>query len=165
MLPRVKQPAEVEEFVAYLKYPPAGQRGMAAGLGNTDFRGVNTVDYINFSNEEVLVIIQIETKEALSNLEALAGVAGVDVFFIGPDDLSIASGFAGQPNHPAMLEKRSQIIATAQRQQIIAGLPTSQAAAIPALVEQGIRLIAYASDVEFIYNGARQAVEALAGNQ
>jgi hypothetical protein len=71
---------------------------MASGLGNTDFRWVTTPEYIDFNNEELLVIVQIETAEAVANLEALVGVPGVDLFFIGPEDLSIALGLPGQ--HP-----------------------------------------------------------------
>jgi len=163
MLPRVERPAEAEAFVSYLKYPPAGRRGMAAGLGNTDFQWVNTQEYIDFINHEILVIIQIETQAAVENLEALAGVAGVDVLFIGPEDLSIALGFAGQPGHPQVAETIEKIVATADRHHIRPGIHTSDSAALPALRAQGMRLITYASDVEFIYTGAQQGVRALRG--
>lgn len=163
MLPRVKTPAEVEAFVSALKYPPVGRRGMAAGLGNTDFQGVSTQEYINFSNEETLVIIQIETREAVDNVEALAAVPGVDVFFVGPDDLSISLGFAGQSTHPHVQETISRVVTVANQSAIIAGIPTSQLEAISSLRERDFRLIAYGSDVEFIYNGARQGVQALRG--
>jgi 2-dehydro-3-deoxyglucarate aldolase/4-hydroxy-2-oxoheptanedioate aldolase len=136
---------------------------MASGLGNTDFQGVSTQEYINFSNEETLVIVQIETPEAVAQVEALAAVPGIDVFFIGPDDLSIALGWPGQSAHPQMQEIISQIVATAIRHQIFPGIPSGPAEAIPGLRDQGFRLLTYGSDVEFIYNGARQGVQALRG--
>jgi len=164
MLPRVEKPEEVEAFVSYLKYPPAGRRGMASGLGNTDFRWVTTPEYINFINDQILVIIQIENKEAVANLEALARVPGVDLFFIGPEDLSISLGLAGQQGHPQMKETISRIISTATEHQIFPGIHSSDPTALAAWSEQGIRCIAYASDIEFLYNGALQGVQALRGS-
>jgi 2-dehydro-3-deoxyglucarate aldolase/4-hydroxy-2-oxoheptanedioate aldolase len=165
MLPRVEKPEEAEAFVSYLKYPPAGRRGMASGLGNTDFQWVTTREYIEFINEEILVIIQIENKEAVANLEALANVPGIDVFFIGPEDLSISLGLAGQQNHPQVQETISQIIALASSRNIFPGIHSSDLTALASLREQGVRMINYASDIEFLYNGAVQGLQALRGNQ
>ena len=165
MLPRVREAAEVERFIDAIKYPPAGHRGMASGLGNTDFKWVTTPEYIDFSNEEILVIVQIETKEAVSNLDTLVQVPGVDVFFIGPEDLSISLNLTGQPRHPRLLETVQQVITTAKQHQIVPGIHSSDPTAIPTLLKQGIRLIAYASDVEFLYNGALQGAQILQESQ
>lgn len=163
MLPRVERAEEAAAFVSYLKYPPIGRRGMASGLGNTDFQWVTTPEYIDFINEEILVIIQIENKEAVANLEALATTPGVDVFFIGPEDLSISMGLPGQQNHPQVQETIQRIIATAQRHNIFPGIHSSDLTALASLREQGVRIINYASDIEFLYNGAVQGVRALQG--
>lgn len=165
MLPRVETPDQVRDFMAYLKYPPAGRRGMASGLGNTDFRWVTTPEYIAHANEETLIIIQIENSTAVANLTGLAQVPGVDVFFIGPEDLSISMGFAGQQGHPQVQETISQIIATTRQHNIAPGIHTSDLAAIGPLHEQGVRFIAYASDIEFIYNGAAQGAQTLKESQ
>jgi 4-hydroxy-2-oxoheptanedioate aldolase len=114
--------------------------------------------------EKFLVIIHIEIKEAVDNLEALAGLPGVDVFFIGPEDLSISLGLAGQQSHPQMKELISRIISTATERQIFPGIHSSDPTALSAWSEQGIRFIAYASDIEFLYNGALQGVQALRGS-
>lgn len=165
MLPRVETVQQARDFVAYLKYPPAGRRGMASGLGNTDFQWVTTPDYINFANQETLVIIQIESKEAVANLDALVAVPGVDVCFIGPEDLSISLGLAGQQGHPQVASTIGQIIATTSQAARWPGIHTSDPAAIGSWHEQGVRFIAYASDIEFLYNGARQGVQALQEKQ
>jgi 2-keto-3-deoxy-L-rhamnonate aldolase RhmA len=161
MLPRVEAAAQVEEFVSALKYPPAGCRGMASGLGNTDFRWVTTAEYIEFINDELLVIAQIETKRAVENLAALASAPGIDVFFIGPEDLSISLGYPGQQQHPQVIETIRHIVAAVQQAGATPGIHTSDLAALTALREQGVRFITYASDIEFVYTGARQAVQAL----
>jgi 2-keto-3-deoxy-L-rhamnonate aldolase RhmA len=134
---------------------------MAAGLGNTDFRWVTTAEYIDFINDELLVTAQIETKAAVENLEALARAPGIDVLFVGPEDLSISLGFPGQQQHVQVLETIQHILSTVQQMGVAPGIHTSDLAALAPLREQGVRFITYASDIEFVYNGARQAVEAL----
>jgi len=161
MLPRVETAAQAEEFIAFLKYPPLGRRGMASGMGNTDFRWVTTPEYIEFANQEILVIIQIENKTAVANLDTLVKVPGVDVFFIGPEDLSISLGFAGQQGHAHVQATIQGIIETTKQHAIAPGIHTSDVTAIGPLHQQGVRFIAYASDIEFIYNGAQQGVLAL----
>jgi 2-dehydro-3-deoxyglucarate aldolase/4-hydroxy-2-oxoheptanedioate aldolase len=165
MLPRVESAEQAREFVAYLKYPPAGRRGMASGMGNTDFQWVTTPEYIEHANQENLVIIQIENKEAVEHLDELTQVPGIDVFFIGPEDLSISMGYAGQPSAPAVQETISQVIRTTARTNIAPGIHTSDPQRIGPLHAQGVRFIAYASDIEFLYNGALQGVQALQEQQ
>jgi len=138
---------------------------MASGMGNTDFRWVTTPEYIEFANQETLVIIQIENKEAVANLAALVEVPGIDVCFIGPEDLSISLGLAGQQGHPHVGETIHQIITTTAQAKLWPGIHTSDPAAIGTWHEQGVRFIAYASDIEFLYNGARQGVQALQEKQ
>jgi 2-keto-3-deoxy-L-rhamnonate aldolase RhmA len=165
MLPRVEAPAQIEDFVAALKYPPDGRRGMSAGVGNTDFHWVTTPEYIAHANQETLVIIQIESQAAVARLDELAAVADVDVFFIGPEDLSISMGFAGQQSHPQVQQTIGQIIDVTARAQIFPGIHTSDAEAIGPLHDQGVRFIAYASDIEFIFNGAQQGLHKLQEKQ
>jgi 2-keto-3-deoxy-L-rhamnonate aldolase RhmA len=161
MLPRVRHPDEVRRFVSYLKYPPAGLRGMCSGLGNTDFTWVTTPEYIAHANAETLVLAQVETREALDHLDALAALPEVDVLFIGPEDLSIAMGHAGSPGHPEVVAAIDRVVAAAQAHGRAAGIHTSSLAALPALVERGLRFITYGSDVEHLFNGAAAAVRAL----
>jgi 2-keto-3-deoxy-L-rhamnonate aldolase RhmA len=165
MLPRVEAPEQIEEFVAALKYPPDGRRGMASGIGNSDFRWVTTPEYIAHANEETLVIVQIESQAAVARLDALAAVPGVDSFFIGPEDLSISMGLAGQQGHPQVQEAIGQIINATAQAQIYPGIHTSDLAAVGPLHEQGVRVIAYASDIEFIFNGAQQGLHKLQEKQ
>jgi 2-keto-3-deoxy-L-rhamnonate aldolase RhmA len=160
MLPRAEDAAQLEAFVTALKYPPAGRRGMASGLGNTDFQPVTTADYINFINDEILVIAQIETKEAMDNLDAIVRAPGIDLFFIGPEDLSISLGFPSQYQHPQVVEAIGTILSALKQSTAYVGMHTSDVTTMPQLYAQGIRFISYASDVEFIYNSALQGVQA-----
>jgi 4-hydroxy-2-oxoheptanedioate aldolase len=100
MLPAVREVADVQRLVAAVKYPPQGERG-AAGVRANDFLfgAMGQADYLRFANEQTLVLPQIETVAAVEHLDDLLRVPGVDGFFVGPRDLSLAMGFADGPAH------------------------------------------------------------------
>ena len=87
--------AEAEQAVASTRYPPRGVRGFASASRSSRFGRVK--DYHTRGEEEICVLVQIETRQGLDNLEAIAGVEGVDGVFIGPGDLSAALGLPGRP--------------------------------------------------------------------
>lgn len=103
-VPWVNTLAEVEAVVAAAKYPPVGHRGLAGsrqgGWGNTE----PLADFTMRANRETMVIVQIETAEAASAVDAFTAVDGVDVLFIGPTDLSASLGHPGNPGHPEVRE-------------------------------------------------------------
>ncbi len=108
MMPMVNTKAEAEVLVKAVKYPPQGIRGLAA-VRAADY-GLTTPlkDYTVQANQEILVVSQIETVAAVNNLDELLSIEGIDVFFIGPTDLSTSMGYVAQANHPdvqAMTEK------------------------------------------------------------
>jgi 4-hydroxy-2-oxoheptanedioate aldolase len=97
-VPHVATAAAAREAVAAVKYHPAGGRGLAAGTRAANYDAHGTMaDYVRAANEQTLVAIQLEEREALDNLDALLAVEGVDVFFIGPSDLSQSLGHPGDP--------------------------------------------------------------------
>ena len=77
-----------------IKYPPLGRRGCALSRGHTDFQAGTLADPMASANEEVLLVIQIETQESVETIEEIVAVPGVDIVLIGPSDLSIALGVA-----------------------------------------------------------------------
>ena len=98
LIPTVQTEAEARDAVAFTRYPPRGVRGFASASRSSRFGRVK--DYHLRAEEEICVLVQIETQAGLDNLEAIARVEGVDGVFIGPGDLSAAIGYLGQPNHP-----------------------------------------------------------------
>jgi 4-hydroxy-2-oxoheptanedioate aldolase len=100
MMPGVMTADDVKRLVEGVKYPPLGRRGIAAVRANEYLLGPMTqAEYVPFANEQTLVLPQIETAEAVKNLDSLLRVEGVDGFIVGPRDLSMAMGFPDGPAH------------------------------------------------------------------
>ena len=96
MVPNVRSVEEAHDVVAACRYGPEGFRGAAPALLRATGYGEHVADYERWMAEEFLLIIQIESKEAVSDIEAIAAVEGIDMLFIGPIDLSASLGALGQ---------------------------------------------------------------------
>jgi 4-hydroxy-2-oxoheptanedioate aldolase len=98
LVPYVETADEAEQAVASMRYPPRGRRGVGGGtVRATRFGRID--DYATKGEAELCLLVQAETRRALENLEAIAGVDGVDGVFIGPADLAMDMGFPGQAGH------------------------------------------------------------------
>ena len=98
LLPFVQSADEARAAVRAMRYAPEGVRGMGGSTRASNYG--RTAGYAQHAHEELCLLVQVETREALERLEEIANVDGVDGVFIGPADLSASMGFAGQPNHP-----------------------------------------------------------------
>ena len=98
LVPYVQTVEEARAAVAATRYPPQGIRGVAVTHRGNRYGRVK--DYFKRANDEICVLLQIETGTALKNLEAIAAVEGVDGLFIGPSDLAAALGHLGDNGHP-----------------------------------------------------------------
>src|SRR5436190_12026640 len=98
LVPYVQTAEEARAAVAATRYPPQGIRGVAVTHRANRYGRVK--DYFRRANEEICLMLQIETRQALQNLEAIAAVEGVDGLFIGPSDLAAALGHLGDNGHP-----------------------------------------------------------------
>jgi 4-hydroxy-2-oxoheptanedioate aldolase len=98
LIPFVQNAAEAKKAVAATRYPPDGIRGVATGPRANRYGRVK--DYHRRAHEEICVLVQVETRQALSEVDAIAAVEGVDGVFIGPSDLSADMGHLGNPGHP-----------------------------------------------------------------
>lgn len=143
------------QAVASCKYPPAGIRGFAPGLAASRW-GMSTSDYVRWANDNIVVVTIIEQKEAVENIEQIASVPGIDVLFIGANDLSFSLGVGGQLDHPLMQEALRRVGAAAKKYNLPMGYPSGNAAQIKKLVEQGFRFFQASSDLGLMQVGARQ---------
>lgn len=99
MVPMVNTASEAHQLADSAIYAPAGTRGMAAGIVRASGYGVSTDDYLENYRKDFMLMIQIESQEALSNVDDIAAVDGVDCVFIGPFDLAGSLGNCAQPDH------------------------------------------------------------------
>lgn len=102
LVPFVQDAEEARAAVAAIRYAPAGIRGVAGTTRATRFGRVK--DYFARAHEELCLLVQIETREALGQLEGIAAVEGVDGVFIGPNDLAASLGHVGDVGHPDVVE-------------------------------------------------------------
>jgi 4-hydroxy-2-oxoheptanedioate aldolase len=100
-VPHVNTAADAIRVVEAVKYHPLGKRGLAAGTRPANYGfGLSMADYVRRANHETLVCVQLEEAEALHNIDEIVQVEGVDVFFIGPSDLSQSMGYPGRSDAP-----------------------------------------------------------------
>lgn len=161
MLPRVTGAAEVAQAVAAAKYLPEGRRGSAGGRGHTNFRSGNIVQMMADSNRETFVIVQIETREALRNVDAILSVPGVDAALIGPNDLSIALGVPGRLRDPVLDDAIERLMVSAATHSVYPAIHTNDVALSTAWAHRGMRLVSISSDVGFLQQAAADAVQAI----
>jgi 4-hydroxy-2-oxoheptanedioate aldolase len=111
LVPMVDTPEQAAQLVKDVRYPPEGIRGLGTSMARA--AGYNRIPgYLQAANDEICLLVQVETVTALENLEAIANIKGVDGVFIGPSDLSASMGYVGQPEHPEVIQAIESGIAT-----------------------------------------------------
>lgn len=166
MIPLVNTAAEAQALAQAVKFPPLGQRGLdGAGIDN-DFYLPGTERYPEAANRETLLIVQIETPEALANLDGIAATPGVDGMFIGPGDLALRLGCPLDWQHPAMIAAQATVAAAARKHGIAWGRPARNVDDVRDLAAKGAQLINYGSDfgavAALLQTGAKVLAEGLA---
>jgi 2-dehydro-3-deoxyglucarate aldolase/4-hydroxy-2-oxoheptanedioate aldolase len=160
MLPRVETREQAEQFVSYIKYPPDGARGASAGRGHTDYGGPGPQELVRHMNEHTLVLLQIERKRAIDNIDGLLSVPGVDVALIGPFDLTISLG-EERVDSPAVDAAIQRVVDSAKRNGIASGTHTGDPAVVLDWHRRGMTMLTCNSDLGFFKAGAQQTLEAL----
>ena len=146
--------ALAEQAVRSCKYPPLGTRGYGPTLAASRW-GLSAADYVTFANEHVLVVTIIEQKEAVDNIDAIASVAGIDVLFVGPNDLSFSLGVGGKLDHPLVEEAVARVLAAGRKYGVPVGYSTGDPVQINKRIAQGFRFFQASSDSALLSAGAR----------
>ncbi|MDP9045731.1 MAG: 2-dehydro-3-deoxyglucarate aldolase [Pseudomonadota bacterium] len=163
LIPFVQNRAEAERAVAATRYPPQGVRGISvAQRGN---RYGTVPGYFEGVNEEICVMLQIESREGVAAVEEIVAVEGVDGLFIGPSDLSAALGHLGNAGHPDVQHAMAHVFASCRA----AGKPVGILAPVEAdarrYVAMGATIVAVGSDLG-VFRAGTQALRDrfMAGN-
>lgn len=159
IFPFTSTPELAKQAAAATKYPPEGRRGYAAGLPS--FRWPSPEGYPAFANRNVMTIIIVEEERALANLDAIAATPGIDVLFIGTNDLSQSLGVGGQMDHPKMKAALDKILAAGKKY----GLPVGRPAGTPELIKrylaEGYQFIQGPSDLVMLGGGAKPLLDVM----
>ncbi len=141
MVPQVNNAGEARAAVRYAKYAPEGTRGISPGW--TFYMNVSWDEYLPQANAETCVVVQVESVEAMQNVEAIAAVEGVDVVFAGPMDLSGAFGVIGQTQHAKVQEFLADFPKRVASQGKVPGVTTSSVADAQKRYQQGYRFMSF----------------------
>jgi 4-hydroxy-2-oxoheptanedioate aldolase len=140
-VPHVNTAEDAREVIAAVKYHPAGRRGLAAGTRAANYDAHGTLaDYVRQANEATLIAIQIEEQAAIDHIDELLAINEIDVFFIGPSDLSQSMGHPGNPKAPAVAQAIDASLRKMQAAHRIPGMPAT-AENVRDVLAKGVRYI------------------------
>jgi 2-keto-3-deoxy-L-rhamnonate aldolase RhmA len=144
-----------ERAVASCRYPPLGVRGFGPALALSRY-GMGAAEYVRFANENVVVVVIIEEKEAVDNIDAIASVPGIGVLFVGVNDLSFSLGVGGRTTDPLVEQALAKVLEAGRRHGVPVGYPTGNPAEINRRIAQGFRFFQASSDVGLLTGAARE---------
>jgi 4-hydroxy-2-oxoheptanedioate aldolase len=152
LVPYVSSAAEARNAVSYTRYPPAGVRGVAGTTRATRFGRIK--DYAQRGHEELCVLVQVETQQALDNIDAICAVEGVDGVFIGPADLHASLGYTGEVANPKVKPLIDEAIRRIRKVGKAPGILTPNEADARHWLECGALFVAVGADVGILARGA-----------
>jgi 4-hydroxy-2-oxoheptanedioate aldolase len=156
LVPFVQNAEEARQAVAACRYPPEGIRGVSGSSRASAYGQMN--GYLKKANDEICVLVQLETGSALQNLEEIAQVEGVDGVFIGPSDLAASLGHLGNPGHPDVQNAIQEAIVKLNKLGKAGGILTTDIAAARKYLEWGFTFVASALDIQLLLAGLKNAL-------
>lgn len=159
VVPWVNTEEEAVKAVRATRYAPGGNRGV--GPRRAAAYGADLIKYLKTADREMLVVCQIETEQAIGNIESILSVEGVDAVFIGPADLSTSLGYKGNWNHPNVRKAIVRVLKASKKANVAAGIYAMSIEDAKRSVAEGFRFVALGSDTAFLATGCRKALEAL----
>ena len=152
LLPYVQNVAEAKAAVAATRYPPHGIRGVSVAARASRYG--RTPGYLTKANDEICVLVQVETGKAMKNLEAIAAVEGVDGVFIGPSDLAASLGHVGNPQHPEVQAAIKDAVMRLKAVGKPAGMLTGNEEEARRYIDWGYLFVAVGADVGLLAKNA-----------
>jgi 2-keto-3-deoxy-L-rhamnonate aldolase RhmA len=155
MVPMVNSKEDAERAVKAAKYAPQGQRGIGPWRGSnyyTDFPA-----YFAGANAATVVVLQIESADAVKNIREIAAVPGGDCLFVGPFDLAGSMGLPVGVPRPELAAAIKKVAVAARRAKKAAGIDIGSLDALPGYVEMGFSVFTHGADMSYLIDGARAA--------
>jgi 2-keto-3-deoxy-L-rhamnonate aldolase RhmA len=158
IVPRLHSAAAGRIALEVMKFPPLGHRGFGLRSIITDLQGKSAAEEIESCNRETLAVLMIESKAGLENVEEIASLPGVDVLFIGPDDLTLSLGIVGQFDNPIFWNAVDRVIAACRAAGIATGIQTSNMSLLQEARRRGARFLLYGNDVAILFAGFKRFI-------
>ena len=159
IVPMVNTAEQAECAVRWTRYPPAGARSL--GIARAQGYGLRLQEYLRAANEEIALVVQAESAEAVGNIEAIVGVPGVDAVFVGPFDLAGSLGHPGEPDHEEVRGAVELIEQACKAVGMPLGIFGLTAEAVRPYIERGFTLIAAGADTVMLGRAAGEMLAKL----
>lgn len=157
LVPMVETKEQAEAIVRAVRYPPHGIRGVGASLARAS--GFNRIpDYLQTANDEICLLLQIESRAGLANLDAIASTDGVDGVFVGPADLAADMGFLGKPGAAEVQAAVEDALTRIQSHGKASGILTADQTLARRYVEMGAGFVGIGSDVGLLVNATTKLI-------
>ncbi len=147
MMPNVKSAQEAQRFVAAAKYPPLGHRGMGLGGAHTLYRMPDSREYADWANTQAVLMAQIESPEAVEAIDEILGVPGIDVGWVGQNDLTLSMGILGQFDHPDFVAAQRKVAQACAQHGKGAGCQPGSVALAREWFDAGYNIISLGTDI------------------
>lgn len=162
LLPNVETAEQARLFVDLAKYAPLGNRGVQLLRGHSGFEKIaNPAEYMKKTNNETILMVQIESPVGVQNIDDLLAVDGIDAAFIGPNDLSQSMGIMGRFEHPDFVAALDKIIAAAKKKQKFSGAHFQTVNALMPWIAKGMTLNLWANETLMMMNAAKDGIASI----
>lgn len=156
VVPHVDNAEIAATMVQNCRYPPIGKRSITGALPQLDFVSLPLSEAASAVNDSTLVVLMIETGEAVANVQEIAATPGVDVLLVGANDLSMELGIPGELDHPSMIEALEKIIEACHANSVFPGLGgIYQSPLIERCIAMGFRMILSGSDLSLMLGAGK----------
>lgn len=157
LVPMVESADQAQALVRAMRYPPSGVRGVGSALARAS-RWNTIPGYLDHADAQMCLLVQIENREGLANLDAICAVEGVDGVFIGPADLSAAMGHRGNPGHPEVQAAIEDAIVRIRGAGKAAGILSADQTLARRYIELGAAFVAVGVDTTVLMRGLQALV-------
>jgi 2-keto-3-deoxy-L-rhamnonate aldolase RhmA len=157
-VPLVHTRSDAERAVSATRYPPLGRRGIGPWRAANYYQ--NYAGYVSQANAETTLVLQIESKEAVAEIEQIASLPDFDVLFLGPDDLAGSMGLAIGKLHPELVEAYKKVAIAARKHGKTLAIELANIDYLATYMEVGFRLFTHGADMSYLINGSQETCRA-----